>query len=62
MENKKKSIYEDELKVLYKYYINQLYKKISIGFSIRNDCKICEEEIIGKVKKISSKKKIMMYC
>ena len=57
MENKKKSsIYEDELKVVYKYYISQLYKKVSIGYSIRNDGKICEEEIIGEVKKISSKK------
>jgi len=63
MENKKKSsIYEDELKVVYKYYISQLYKKVSIGYSIRNDGKICEEEIIGELKKISSKKKIVVYC
>lgn len=59
----KKSIkYEKELKKVCNYYINQLYPKTAIVYSITNDNKEVEREAIVTSSKIVLKKKTLVSC
>jgi len=60
--NKKSIKYEKEMKKVCNYYINQLYPKTAIIYSITNDNKEVEHEAIVTSSKIVMKKKTLLYC
>ena len=60
--NKKSIKYEKEMKKVCNYYINQLYPKTAIVYSITNDNKEVEHEAIVTSSKIMMKKKTLLYC
>ena len=60
--NKKSIKYEKEMKKVCNYYINQLYPKTAIVYSITNDNKEVEHEAIVTTSKIVTKKKTLLYC
>ena len=60
--NKKSIKYEKEMKKVCNYYINQLYPKTAIVYSITNDNKEVEHEAIVTSSKIVMKKKTLLYC
>ena len=50
------------MKKVCNYYINQLYPKTAIVYSITNDNKEVEHEAIVTTSKIVTKKKTLLYC
>jgi hypothetical protein len=60
--NKKSIKYEKEMKKVCNYYINQLYPKTAIVYSITNNNKEVEHEAIVTSSKIMMKKKTLLYC
>ena len=62
--NKKSIKYDKEMKKVCNYYLNQLYPKTAITYSITNDNKEVEKETIVTSSKIVMKKKnkTLLYC